>query len=96
MGRRPRTAAAILLLLPLSFHEGCRAGGGSPASGHAEPGAQPAAQATDPVCGMSVDAHEAKFAGRTSRHGGRDYYFCNPECKKAFDADPARYAKNRG
>ena len=44
--------------------------------------------ATDPVCGMSVDPATAR---RTSEYQGMTFYFCSPGCKKAFDADPARY-----
>src|SRR5262249_19089907 len=41
----------------------------------------------DPVCGMTVDpAHS---------HGpvhfeGKDYYFCNPNCQRRFQADPPK------
>lgn len=48
------------------------------------------AEAKDPVCGMSVDP--AKAAG-TSQHEGKTYHFCSPGCKRTFDADPGRYAK---
>ncbi len=42
----------------------------------------------DPVCGMTVDpAH----AAGSSDHNGETIYFCNPGCKKKFDADPAGY-----
>jgi Cu+-exporting ATPase len=51
----------------------------------------PSAAATDPVCGMEVDLAEAKAAGLTSQHHGRTVPFCNESCKKAFDADPAKY-----
>ena len=44
--------------------------------------------ATDPVCGMSVDPAAAKH---TTEHQGQTYYFCAPGCKKAFEADPAKY-----
>ena len=44
--------------------------------------------AKDPVCGMDVDPATAKH---TSQHQGQNYYFCAPGCKKAFDADPAKY-----
>jgi RND family efflux transporter MFP subunit len=47
----------------------------------------------DPICGMTVDPTEAQAAGRVSTHEGRTYYFCNPACKKTFDADPARHAR---
>ncbi|MGZ5444658.1 MAG: heavy metal translocating P-type ATPase [Thermoanaerobaculia bacterium] len=42
----------------------------------------------DPVCGMTVDPEHA--AG-TSELDGRTYYFCNPSCKKRFDANPAAF-----
>lgn len=42
----------------------------------------------DPVCGMTIDP--ATAAG-SSRHEGRDYYFCNRSCEAKFDADPAKY-----
>jgi len=51
------------------------------------------ASATDPACGMEVDEKSAAAAGRKSDHGGKTFYFCSDECKKSFDADPARYAK---
>ena len=46
--------------------------------------------ATDPVCGAEVettapDAIKSGYAGTT-------YYFVSPECKEAFDKDPAQYA----
>lgn len=44
----------------------------------------------DPVCGMQVDPEKA--AGKSERQG-KTYYFCSPVCKKKFDADPERYAK---
>jgi DNA-binding FrmR family transcriptional regulator/YHS domain-containing protein len=46
--------------------------------------------AIDPVCDMEVDE---KTASATSEYKGRTYYFCAPGCKKAFDENPAKYAK---
>jgi Cu(I)/Ag(I) efflux system membrane fusion protein len=47
----------------------------------------------DPICGMEVDpaktAHRSEFQGTT-------YYFCSQDCRKQFDANPARYAKKGG
>ncbi len=45
--------------------------------------------ARDPVCGMEVDE---KSASAKSEYMGKTYYFCCPACKKAFDANPAKYA----
>jgi len=46
---------------------------------------------TDPVCGMEVDGKKASAADRTAVHAGRTYYFCADECRKKFEADPAKY-----
>jgi len=43
----------------------------------------------DPVCGMEIDP--ASAAG-SSEHEGQTIYFCNLNCKKSFDAEPAKYA----
>jgi xanthine dehydrogenase accessory factor len=60
----------------------------------ARPGAQaspePPAQATDPVCGMTVAANPS---GRPLRHDGSDYYFCSAACRQAFGKDPDAYLK---
>lgn len=45
--------------------------------------------AVDPVCGMVVDP-ESAAAHRV--FSGIDYWFCNPGCAAAFDADTVRYA----
>jgi len=52
-----------------------------------------AAEAIDPVCGMSVAVTEA-----TPRveHEGRSIYFCGDGCRGAFQEDPARYAAALG
>ena len=47
----------------------------------------------DPVCGMECD--EKKAAGK-SEYKGKTYYFCAPGCKKAFDANPQKYAGGGG
>ena len=63
---------------------------------HAEraaPGAaQPAApaEATDPVCGMTVAADQSSYP---LEHDGVTYYFCRAGCRRAFEADPAAYVK---
>jgi membrane fusion protein, copper/silver efflux system len=46
---------------------------------------------TDPVCGMEVDQKKAGAAGRTATQDGSTYYFCSDECKKKFEAEPAKY-----
>ena len=44
---------------------------------------------------MEVDEKRAAAAGRTSEHEGTTYYFCSDDCKKRFDAEPAKYAQAR-
>ncbi|MEP7029644.1 MAG: YHS domain-containing protein, partial [Pseudolabrys sp.] len=42
-------------------------------------------KAIDPVCGMTVDPHNAKHR---ADHQGHPYYFCSAGCKTKFTADP--------
>jgi Cu+-exporting ATPase len=44
--------------------------------------------AKDPVCGMTVDPHNARH---TALHAGRPYYFCSAGCRSKFLAAPERY-----
>ena len=46
----------------------------------------------DPICGMEVEHARAKARDLTSEHNGETIYFCNPNCKKTFDADPDAHA----
>ncbi|HNU36274.1 MAG TPA: YHS domain-containing protein [Methanomassiliicoccales archaeon] len=43
------------------------------------------------MCLMEVEEKSAKW---TSDYKGKKYYFCAPGCKKKFDANPEKYAKN--
>tara|TARA_R110002049_G_scaffold288534_1_gene471092 strand:+ start:2033 stop:4420 length:2388 start_codon:yes stop_codon:yes gene_type:complete len=43
------------------------------------------ADATDPVCGMTVDPAES----RRSEHEGNSYFFCSEGCQTKFEGDPA-------
>ncbi len=43
---------------------------------------------TDPVCKMQVDEKSAQFK---SEYKGKEYYFCAPGCKKAFDENPEKF-----
>jgi YHS domain-containing protein len=49
------------------------------------------AQATDPVCGMTVDVASARTAGWTAEHEGATYSFCGKGCLLDFRDDPDRY-----
>jgi len=44
--------------------------------------------AIDPVCTMEVDTKIAQF---TAEYKGKQYYFCSPGCKRAFEEHPERY-----
>jgi Cu+-exporting ATPase len=45
-------------------------------------------QVKDPVCGMLIEPENA--AGRTT-YESQDVYFCSDQCRRDFEADPARY-----
>ncbi len=45
-------------------------------------------EATDPVCGMTVEPGTAKY--KTS-YKGQDYYFCAASCLENFKKDPKKY-----
>lgn len=44
--------------------------------------------AVDPICKMDVGPKTAKWK---STYNGKEYFFCAPGCKKAFDKDPKKY-----
>lgn len=61
----------------------------SPASALQLPMAEnPALEARDPVCGMTVEIPTARF---TSEYAGTTYYFCASGCKRSFDKEPRKY-----
>jgi xanthine dehydrogenase accessory factor len=67
------------------------AGAVPPAAARSEPvppGPSGPAEATDPVCGMTV-----AVAGTTLQleHAGRRWYFCGSGCLRAFADDPGRF-----
>jgi xanthine dehydrogenase accessory factor len=45
-------------------------------------------EATDPICGMTVDVRKAKYR---SEFAGKPFYFCCAGCKQAFDKQPDKY-----
>ena len=51
--------------------------------------------AKDPMCGMDVDEKRAAAAGLRSEYQGTTYYFCADECRRRFDAEPAKHALAR-
>ena len=62
-------------------------GGGEPHGGHGSA----AAGATDPICGMKVDAG----SGYSRMYQGREYRFCSRNCLDQFDREPERYTKTK-
>ena len=52
-------------------------------------------QATDPVCGMTVDVASAKAAGLSAEHDGVTYFFCGRGCMLDFKEDPGKYLDPR-
>jgi xanthine dehydrogenase accessory factor len=53
-----------------------------------EPPNVSAAEATDPICGMTVDTNNARY---TSVFQGASVYFCCLRCKETFDRSPQSY-----
>ncbi len=49
--------------------------------------------ALDPVCGMDVDPSRST---EVASHEGARFFFCCDGCRDMFEADPAKYAGNRG
>lgn len=47
----------------------------------------------DLVCGMEVNAAEAKAAGRTIEHNHMTYYFCTDQCRVSFQKNPGQFIK---
>jgi xanthine dehydrogenase accessory factor len=48
------------------------------------------AEATDPVCGMTVSADASSYP---LEHDGETYYFCCAGCRRSFQEDPAAQEK---
>jgi len=42
----------------------------------------------DPICLMELDEENVMYV---SEYKGQKIYFCAPECKRAFDANPQMY-----
>ena len=57
---------------------------------HHEMSEQPG-KVTDPVCGMAIDAREARASGLSTEHEGKTYFFCGRGCKLEFADDPSRF-----
>jgi xanthine dehydrogenase accessory factor len=90
-----RASAAASDAAEPAGHVGPAGSAGATASGAAAPVSVPLGQATpvplaiDPVCGMSVAAIPASLHVDTD---AGTFYFCSEGCRKAFLANPERYA----
>ena len=51
---------------------------------------------TDPVCGMEVDRDAPRAPAGRRRTTATRIYFCSDDCKKKFEAEPAKYAEPQG
>jgi xanthine dehydrogenase accessory factor len=90
---REIAVAVLAELVQLRAAGGLGTGAQPEAAQRAAPGtAQQAtpAEATDPVCGMTVAVGESSYP---LVHDGVTYYFCRAGCRRAFEADPAAYVK---
>ena len=47
----------------------------------------------DPVCGMTVDAAQARAKGLAATHEGHEYVFCGKGCFLEFRDDPEAFLK---
>jgi xanthine dehydrogenase accessory factor len=45
-------------------------------------------EATDPVCGMTVEIGTARY---TVQYDGQIHYFCSAGCKRSFEKEPEKY-----
>lgn len=88
----PEIAVAILAELVQLRASGALISGGSASSGErsASGARERRAQATDPVCGMTVPAGPDSMP---LDYEGVTHYFCCAGCRQAFEKEPAAYVK---
>ena len=86
LGKTTHTEIAVAILAELVQLRAAGALREPAARPAARAGPEPAAEAIDPVCGMTADA-----SGRPLRHDGADYYFCSAACRRAFAKNPGAY-----
>src|SRR5215469_3964435 len=91
LGRTTHQEIAVAILAELVR---LRASGGlapgQPSAAREPPVPVAAAEAVDPVCGMTVAAGSSS---RPLTHDGQTYYFCSARCRREFEADPAAHAR---
>ena len=82
LGRVPNAEIAVAVMADLV----ARRAAGELAGAVGAPAAR--AEATDPVCSMTVLIDDAKYH---TVHDGADYWFCAAGCLRAFTADPESF-----
>jgi xanthine dehydrogenase accessory factor len=87
LGRTSHREIAVAILAELVQ---LRAAGALTAASPAGTATAAAAEATDPVCGMTVAAGPSSYP---LEHDGTTYYFCRAACRQEFARDPAAYLK---
>lgn len=91
LGRTSHREIAVAILAELVQ---LRASGalvpGTASTGGSRVAVQTPAEATDPVCGMTVTADAS---GYPLEHDGETYYFCCAGCRRSFQEDPAAQEK---
>ena len=91
LGRTSHREIAVAILAELVQ---LRASGalvpGTAATGGARVAERTPAQATDPVCGMTVTADASSYP---LEHEGETYYFCCAGCRRSFQENPAAHLK---
>jgi len=79
LGPTSHREIAVAILAELVQMRSAGGGGGAPPAGAS---VRRAAEATDPVCGMSVPVGPGT---RSSEREGQTYYFCSAGCQQAFE-----------
>ena len=91
LGRTSHREIAVAILAELVQ---LRASGalvpGTAATGGARVAERTPAQATDPVCGMTVTVGASSYP---LEHEGETYYFCCAGCRRSFQENPAAHLK---
>lgn len=83
LGRISHREIAVAILAQLvQLRAAGAVGGGMPAQ------IPEVVEATDPVCGMTVEVATARH---TADHEGQSYYFCCPGCRRSFQKDPMAF-----
>jgi xanthine dehydrogenase accessory factor len=81
LGSTGHREIAVAILAELVQLQAAGGGGGAPPAAGGSRTASPA-EATDPVCGMTVPIGPGS---RASQRDGETYYFCSPGCQQAFE-----------